>query len=326
MIRLATIGTSGICDEFLSAIALTDEFILSAVYSRNYNTGNDFAKKHNCNKVFTNLEEMAISEDIDAVYIASPNSFHYEQSKMFLENGKHVICEKPIVTMLSEYEELKLLADSKKLIYMEAIMSINSISRRAIISALNEIGDIRMVRIDFNQRSSRLDSFFKGEKVNIFDMSLKAGTLMDLGIYCVYATVDMFGIPKNIEASANFFKNGADSSGCAVFNYGDFSAILTYGKNGQGSIGSEIIGDKGVIKISSISQYNGVSLVKNNREIPLCEDFSKEKIMSFEAQKFADYILKFEENKVGYKAVSELCADVHYCMDKIKEKAKIIYN
>ena len=326
MIRLGTVGTSNICRFFIGGANLTKEFVLSAVYSRNFDTGFEFAKEHNCNKVYTDLEEMAKSSDIDAVYIASPNSLHYEQSKVFLENGKHVICEKPIVTKLSEYEELKELADSKKLIYMEAIIPRHHKERKNIISALDDIGDIRMARIDFNQRSSRLDNFLNGEKVNIFDMSLKAGTLMDIGVYCVYAAVDLFGIPNSIISSANFFENGADSTGQAIFNYGDFSAILTYGKNGQGVIGSEIIGDKGAVKIPYISQYAGATIVKDGEEKNLTNVYSKQEIMSFEAQRFADYILRFKDNKEDYEEISSLCTDVHYCMDKIKEKANIKYN
>ena len=325
MIRLATVGTSWICDEFLKGADLTGEFSLKAVYSRNYETGKSFGEAHGCETVFTNLEEMAKSKDIDAVYIASPNSLHYSQSRVFLENGKHVICEKPIVTELSEYQELKQLADSKKLIYIEAIMSRHNKARGDIISALTEIGDIRTARIDFNQRSSRLDRFLSGEQVNIFDMSLHAGTLMDLGVYCVYAAVDMFGIPKTITADANFFENGADCAGSAIFNYGDFSAVLTYGKNGQSYIGSEIIGDKGVIKISSISQYDGVTLVKDGKETLITSINSKTEVMSGEAQKFADYINKFKSNSSDYEDISNLCADVHYCMDRIKEKANIVY-
>ena len=102
MIRLGTVGTSNICRFFIGGANLTKEFVLSAVYSRNFDTGLEFAKEHNCSKVYTNLLEMAESSDIDAVYIASPNSLHYEQSKVFLESGKHVICEKPIVTKRSE--------------------------------------------------------------------------------------------------------------------------------------------------------------------------------------------------------------------------------
>ena len=46
-----------------------------------------------------------------------------------------------------------------------------------------------------------------GEHVNIFDMSLHAGTLMDLGVYCVYAAIDLFGMPNGIKASASFLND-----------------------------------------------------------------------------------------------------------------------
>lgn len=325
MIRLATVGTSGICEQFVKATLLVQEIKLYAVYSRNAETGEEFASRFNCKKVYTDLNQMAEDNQIDAVYIASPNSFHYKQSRVFLEANKHVICEKPITTSLAEYQELKALADSKGLIYMEAIMSRHNSSRDAIFSAMEKIGDVRMARINFSQRSSRLDCFLSGEQVNIFDMSLKAGTLMDLGVYCVYAAVDMFGIPKSIKSVSNFFDNGCDSSGCAIFDYGKFSAILTYGKNGQGSLGSEIIGDKGAIKISSISLYQGARLCQNGTDYSLSKDLSKIEIMSCEAQSFANYILKFEDYKEEYSKISALCENVHYCMDKIKQSAGIIY-
>jgi len=223
MIRLATIGTSNICQSFLDGAALTKEFELSAVYSRNYATGIDFAKKNNCDKVFTSLEQITSYDGIDAVYIASPNEFHAEQSRMFLEHGKHVICEKPITTSAAEYIELKQLADNFNLIYMEAIIPRHVKGYSAVKKAFSQIGKISMARIDFCQYSSRMESFLKGEQVNIFDMSLKAGTLMDLGVYCVYAAVDFLGFPHEIQAKAHLLPNGADGSGYAIFEYDDFS-------------------------------------------------------------------------------------------------------
>ncbi len=325
MIRLATIGTSAICDRFLSGMMLTNEFELSAVYSRNADTGKSFAKKHGCNKYFTNLIKMAKDPDIDAVYIASPNIFHSEQSRIFLENGKHVICEKPIVTNFSDYVELKQLADDNNLIYMEAIIPRHSMGYRNVKSAIKEIGKISMARIDFCQRSSRMDAFLRGEQVNIFDMSLHAGTLMDLGVYCVYGAVDLLGVPKYISAECSLMSNGADGSGSALFKYDNFSALLTYSKIGQGAIGSEIIGENGTLKISSISQYSGVTLIKDDTETQITEFFTKAEQMRDEAQRFADYIIRFEENKDDYKDASELCSNVHKCIEQIKNNAGIVY-
>jgi len=323
MIKIATIGTSAICQHFLNGMNLTGKFELSAVYSRNNKTGEEFAKKNNCNKVFTISEQMAKWDGIEAVYIASPNSLHYNQAKLFLENKKHVICEKPITTNAREYLELKSLADNNGCIYMEAIIPLHTKHYNKVKNALSSIGKILSARIDFSQRSSRLDAFLAGEKVNIFDMSLHAGTLMDLGVYCVYAAIDLLGTPKRITANANFLYNGSDGSGACLFDYETYTAALTYSKVCQGEIGSEIIGEKGTLKIKSVSQYAGVSLTTLNDEKTIVDFPSKAELMSGEADKFANYIMHFDEYSDDYTKASDICLSVHQCMDEIKRKAKI---
>ena len=325
MIRLATVGTSNICKKFLSGMVLTKEFELRAVYSRKYETGACFAKDYGVSRIYTNLEELAKCEDIDAVYIASPNAFHTEQSRVFLENGKHVICEKPIATRYEDYRELKKLADSKSLIYMEAMISRHNEDYVLIKDALKQIGNIVFAKIDYCQRSSRLDSYNKGEKVNIFDMSLHAGTLMDLGIYCVSGAVDLLGMPNIIKADKYTLKNGADGAGYAIFDYGSFPAVLTYCKTGAGHAGSEIVGDKGTLKIDMISQYAGVTLIKDNESRIISDYKSKAEQMRSEAQHFANYILRYEEFEKEYDSISKLTHDVQKCMDIIKKEAGLIY-
>ena len=79
---------------------------LAAVYSRSEEKAAEFAKKHSCSTFFTDIYKMADSDCFDAVYIASPNVCHYEQSKLFLLKGKNVICEKPATTTKEQMEEL----------------------------------------------------------------------------------------------------------------------------------------------------------------------------------------------------------------------------
>lgn len=325
MIRLGTVGTSGICEHFLSGVKLTEKFELTAVYSRKYETGISFGKKFGCETVFCNLTEMANSDIVDAVYIASPNKYHYPQSKLLLESGKHVICEKPITASAEEYTKLKEIADRNGLIYMEAIIPPHTKHYEKVRSAYKEIGKPVSARLDFSKRSSRYDDFLGGKKVNIFDMSLLAGTLMDLGVYCVYAAVDFFGKPKKITADAHFLANGADSSGTATFGYDDFSAVLTYCKIADSEIKSEIIGENGTLKIQLVSQYAGVTLVKDGSERIITEFPPRAKIMSGEADRFADYITNRAETAQSYEKVSKMCLEVHQCMDEIKKQANIKY-
>ncbi len=325
MIRLASVGTSSITEKFLAACRLTGRYEFHTAYSRSIKNGEGFAKAQGFKHFSNDLRAVAENPEIDTVYIATPNVFHYEQSRLFLEKGKNVICEKPITTDCKKYDELLALANEKGLIYAEAIMSRHSAGRKVLFDAISQIGRISQARIDYCQLSSRYEKFKKGEMVNIFDMSLAAGTLMDLGIYCVYAAVDLLGMPDTLSASAAFADNGADLSGGAVLGYKDFTAVLSYSKIGQSAIGSEIVGDKGVVKIGSVSQYADISLVKDGKETPLLGMPDRAEVMRGEAEKFADYIENRDAFLDDYKSVCELTHNVHTCMDLIKQSAKIKY-
>ncbi len=323
MIRYATIGRGTIADQFIAGAAISGEFTLAAVYSREEETGRAFAQKHGCDRVYTDLEALAAAPDIEAVYIASPNSCHVPQSERMLRAGKHVICEKPIAASAAEYRRLKALADERGLVYMEAIIPLYVTGRAAIKEALAAIGNIASARLDFAQLTGRYDALQRGEQVNIFDMSLSAGTLMDLGVYCVYAAVDLLGVPQNITATASYLPNGADSGGTALFDYGRFSAALTYTKVGHSAVGSEITGDKGTLVIERIGLYVGAYLVQNGVKTRLFADEPKERLMSREAAAFAAFIRG--EDRAEYDRASALAAEVHTCMDTIKQKAGIVY-
>lgn len=323
MIRFATIGRGSIVDCFIEGMRASSKLCLSAVYSRSKADGDAFARKHGVNKVYTRLEDLACDRDIDAVYIASPNSLHAEQSEFLLKAGKHILCEKPIATSAAEYKRLKDLADSLGLIYMEAIIPIYTPFRSAIKKALGEIGNISVARLNYCQRSSRYDDYMAGKDMNIFNMSLAGGTLMDIGVYCVYAAVDLLGAPKDISATASFLRGGTDGSGAALFSYNGFVACLTYGKTSDSALGCEIEGDRGSVTIGKVGLYADAALIKDGNSLPLTKFTEKAELMGFEASRFADYINGTALDE--YADNSRLCFDVHTCMDKIKQCADIKY-
>ncbi len=322
-IRFATVGTSAICEQFIESAAGVEELCHAAVFSRQPETGEKFAARMGCENVFCDMEMLAASNEIDAVYIASPNAFHSSQSRLFLENGKHIICEKPITTSLEDYLKNKKIADERGLIYLDAMKSCNTPWRGEVKKALSEIGNISLARIDFSQRSGRYDGFMAGVPQNIFEPRLHSGTLMDLGVYCVYAACDLLGKPDSAVAAAALFKNGSDKSGAAILKYPDYIASLTYSKASNTSIYSEIIGDKGSLRINSISQYIGVQLVVGGeiREIVPLHD--KITVMRGEAQNFADFILGRRLDE--YRELSTLCETAMAVMDSLKSSSEIVY-
>ena len=77
---------------------------IAAVFSTNQNKASDFAKKYGCNQHGV-LEEL-LKEDIDAVYISSPNFLHYDYAMASLRHGKHVLLEKPMTLKMEHAEDL----------------------------------------------------------------------------------------------------------------------------------------------------------------------------------------------------------------------------
>lgn len=103
-IRFGVVGTNWITDRFVQAGLENEEFLLTAVYSRTEAKGQAFAAKYAGASIYTDLEAMVSSAEVDAVYIASPNSMHAEHSLICLNHGKHVICEKPAASNSREPE------------------------------------------------------------------------------------------------------------------------------------------------------------------------------------------------------------------------------
>lgn len=92
--RLATVGTSVISHHFLDALKHESFFELAYVYSRSEEKGLEFAKQYDV-PVISDWNTLLNKEDIDVLYVASPNDVHFAQCMDALRANKHVICEKP---------------------------------------------------------------------------------------------------------------------------------------------------------------------------------------------------------------------------------------
>lgn len=320
MIKYAVIGTGWITQAFIDGAKLAD-MQLTGVYSRSYEKGLAMAQANGCQTVFTDLDSLAASQ-ADAVYIASPNHLHARHTLKMLEAGKHVICEKPVTVEPRELAYLLDYARKKGLIYIEAIMHMYNPVRDIIRSAIDEIGVITGAHFDFSQLSSKYPALKAGQKPNIFNPEMATGSLMDLGIYCVYPAIDYFGEPEHTASSAHFIATGADSAGSAFFDYGDKSVTLTYSKLGQDRVGSQIFGDKGTIVIGSISKLTDVKIVYNDgSEKQLVGDIEKDVLMGNEARAFCDFIA--DPLDVRYRQACETALRVSCKMREIRTLAGI---
>lgn len=322
--KYGVIGTGWIAKSFIDGARMLTQADFTAVYSRTEESGCRFAAENEIPKVYTSLEEFA-KGDFDAVYIASPNRLHYEQSKLMLQSGKHVICEKPITVEPEELEELQTLAKENGLIYIEAIMYMFNPARELLKDAISKIGKITSVHFDFSQLSSKYPAYVRGELPNIFNPALATGCLMDLGIYCVYPALDLFGIPQKTTACAHFMESGADGSGNAALLYSDKLVNFTYSKLGQDRLGSQIFGDEGTITIESISKLTNMKLIaKNGDTQEIIGDVAKEKLMGYEAVGFEKFIAN--PNDPYYAVTRKRALQVSRLMKEIRALSGIKFS
>ncbi len=318
MIKYSVIGTSWITESFIDGAGLVKDLVLDGVYSRSYEKGEEFKNKTGALRAFSSFDEL-LKSDTDLVYVASPNSCHYEQSKSLLENGKHVICEKPVTVTAKEFKELCDLANEKGLVYFEAIMYMHSPARKILKEAVGCLGKIRSASIDFSQLSSKYKALKNGELPNIFNPELKTGALNDLGIYCIYPVIDLFGVPAKITPCQHFLSTGADGSGSAAFEYEDKLVTITYSKVGQSRASSQIMGDEGTLTIGSISKLDNIYFYRNNGEdFPLVPETEKRFLMGNEAKSAVQFILDKENTKDFLKECQEMNEKVLLCMEKMR--------
>lgn len=290
MIKFAVIGTNWITQKFVQAAHESQSMQLTAVYSRNLDSAAQFAQEFGVETTYDSLDALANDNTVEAVYIASPNSLHCEQSILMMEHGKHVICEKPVASNIVEATRMFEVAEKNGVVLFEAYKSQFLPNFKQVQLGLEKIGKVHKAHINYCQYSSRYQKYLNGENPNTFNPAFSNGSLVDIGFYCVAATVALFGEPENAQASAKLLESGVDAHGCAIFQYPEFDVTLAHSKVSDSYAPSEIQGEQGAIIIDHIAECTDVKIRYRDGSIENLTQVQSENSMSYEAQAFADCI------------------------------------
>lgn len=299
MIRFAVVGTNWITERFIDAAHESGKMRLTAIYSRKLEQAQAFGANYPVEHFFDSLEALAQSDVIDAVYIASPNSLHCQQSLLFLSHKKHVICEKPLASNLREVEQLVACAREHQVVLFEAFKSAHLPNFLILQQALPKIGKLRKAFINYCQYSSRYPRYLAGENPNTFNPQFSNGSIMDIGYYCMASTVALFGAPQTVLASATLLDTGVDAHGSVCLNYGDFDVVISHSKVSNSDIPSEIQGEEGTLVIEKISEAQGVVLTPRGENSQVLTQPQHINTMLYEAQVFAELVEKRQVEHVG---------------------------
>lgn len=307
MIRFAVIGTNWITRQFVDAAHETGKYKLTAVYSRSLEQAQTFANDYLVEHLFTSLEEMAQSDAIDAVYIASPNSLHYPQTRLFLSHKKHVICEKPLASNLREVESAIALARENQVVLFEAFKTASLPNFLTLQQSLSKVGKLRKAFLNYCQYSSRYQRYLDGENPNTFNPAFSNGSIMDIGFYCLASAVALWGEPHSVQASATLLESGVDAHGTVVLHYGDFDVTLHHSKVSDSVQPSEIQGEAGSLVIEKISECQKLSFIPRGGKAQDLTQPQHINTMLYEAETFARLVETGEVNHPGL-AVSRTTA------------------
>lgn len=322
-VRFGIIGTNSITDKILEAAKQESRFELTAVYSRTAQRANEFAKKYNIPYTFTVLEEMASSPLIDAVYIASPNSLHAPQSILFMNHGKHVLCEKPLASNAGEAKTMIETSERNNVVLMEAMKPTLTPNFLSIIDNINKIGTIRRYFSCYCQYSSRYDQLKEGVMLNAFDPNLSNGSVMDIGIYTIYPMVVLFGKPNKISAIGIKLATGVDGQGAINFEYDGMNATVLYSKIADSTLPTEIQGEEGTIVSDRINIINRVVLKPRNGEETLISSPNLRHEYYYEIAEFINLIEAGKrESEINSHRNSLITLEI---IDEIRKQLNITY-
>ncbi|MGG7176824.1 Gfo/Idh/MocA family protein [Clostridium paraputrificum] len=289
-IRFGIVGTSAITEWFLNGAAKVNDFELVAVYSRNIEKAREFGKKYGARLFFSDLDEMSKSKEIDAVYIASPNSLHAKQAIICMNNKKHVLSEKAFASNTLEARKMIDAANINNVLLMEAMKTTMLPNFNIIKNNLHKIGKIRRYFASYCQYSSRYDKYKSGIIENAFKPELSNGALMDIGVYCIYPMVALFGKPQSIKAQSYMLETGVDGEGSILFNYGDFDGVIQYSKIANSYLPSEIQGEEGSILIEKINTLKKVTIIYRDGSEEIISQEQEDDDMCYEIQEFISLI------------------------------------
>ena len=243
---IGVVGTGDIASQFVSQIDKSKYEIIS-VYNHRKESLEKFVEEHGLKQSTTNYDEFLSNEKIDVVYIATPNSTHYDYALKALENKKHVLCEKVMVLKGDEAEHLFSVARENKVVLLEAVTLFYMPMFEKIKAEIDKgvIGKISGASVLFGscKEYDPNNRFFSKEK--------GGGALFDIGTYAISAAVYFLGTGlKMVGTDVEFAPTGVDEKSMTLFkNKQGVQANVMISFRGKMPKQIIITGDKGFVRI-----------------------------------------------------------------------------
>ena len=269
--KFGIIGAGIIADWMARTLTPMSEAECYAIASRDIERAKAFAEKFQIPKAYGSYEELVNDPEIEAVYIATPHSHHYEHAKLCIEHGKHVLCEKAFTMNADQARKICALAKEKGVLITEAIWTRYMPARKIIQDLLEEgvIGEVRTLTANLSYRICEIERLIRPE--------LAGGALLDVGVYPLNFALMHFGNDfSKISSTVLLTETGVDGQECITLAWPDGKfAVLNASMYGESDRQGIFYGSKGYMIIDNVNDPLNVHIYDSKhqlvRHIPMPE-------------------------------------------------------
>ncbi|MCC6681015.1 MAG: Gfo/Idh/MocA family oxidoreductase [Phycisphaeraceae bacterium] len=242
-LRYGIMGAGNIARQFADGVRDAHRSTITATASRSL----EKAKAFNAGTPYGDYAALLDDPQVDAVYVALPNSMHHEWTLRCLAAGKHVLCEKPMASDEAQTREMFDAAQRAGLLLMEAFMYRCHPQTHAVLEQVRSgaIGKLKLIRTAFCYSTGKPQGNIR------FDAALAGGALMDIGCYCISMARLLAGCePTAMHAVGRLGASGIDEYATGVLDFpGDVIAEFCCGMTVQTNNTAIICGDEGYLEI-----------------------------------------------------------------------------
>ena len=312
--RWGYIGCGSIAFTTAKEVIKTEDNEIYGAWNRSKEKALKFAKKFKC-KVYENVEDLLEDPNIDGVYINLTANCHYEYMKKCIAYHKPVLCEKPLTVNAEEAKEIFALAKQENVYVSEAMWTWYNKPAIQVKKWIeeNRIGDILSVTSEIH-----FPIIITNKESRLLDLNRIGGALLDIGIYPLRYTLELFGKPNRFECKGKVI-DGVDHSEVIDFYYDDFVVHHDIAMDALFSDYYLIEGSEGQIKVPKFHMTKKAILKGKQKDKVMIKDDLYASMFSKVAKEIRNGFIESEYSKPE-KTIE--CMEI---MDECRKMLKVVY-
>ncbi len=258
MLRVGILGCGMIAAKVADSLKGNKKVVIGGVASRERNKAKKFAAAHCPDaKVFSGYEKLAASDEIDLIYIATPNTYHYEHAIMCIKEYKNVLIEKPFAMSKAEADSIFFEAKNRNVFVAEAMWTSYLPLHMKALEWIEKgrIGAVKYVTANLGYDIANVP--------RLNSPVLGGGSYLDLGVYTTNFALSFMGsdikvsrvfarkVSSGIDRDTTYSLESEDGS-----ILGNFYVTMCADTDRDGVV----VGERGKIRFSNINNYRKIAV------------------------------------------------------------------